>query len=80
MLCTAESNNMKLTYDQAKQISDRYAFVSKNWDTINDQPFDFWYIQAVKDVLSVLGYDIDFDAVQFPETLRIVERQGGYVY
>lgn len=70
---------MKLTYDQAKQISDRYTFVSKNWNTDNE-PFDFGYVQAVKDVLSVLGYDIAFDAVQFPETLRIVERQGGYVY
>ena len=70
---------MKLTYEQAKQISDRYAFVSKNCNT-DDESFDFGYVQAVKDVLSVLGYDIAFDAIQCPETLRIVERQGGYVY
>ena len=69
---------MKLTYDQAKQISDRYAQIS-TWD-VADEPFESGYLQGVKDVLGVLGYEIAFDAVQFPETLRIVERQGGYVY
>lgn len=69
---------MKLTYDQAKQISDRYTQIS-TWD-VADEPFESGYLQAVKDVLSVLGYDIAFDAVQFPETLHIMECQGGYVY
>ena len=69
---------MKLTYDEAKRISNRYDQI-QTWD-ITDEPFESGYLQAVKDVLSVLGYDIAFDAVQFPETLRIVERQGGYVY
>lgn len=69
---------MKLTYDEAKQISDRYAQI-QTWD-VCDEPFEVGYLQAVKDVLGVLGYDMTFDAVQFPETIRIVERQGGYVY
>lgn len=69
---------MKLTYDQAKQISDRYTRIS-TWD-VSDESFEAGYLQAVKDILGVLGYDIAFDAVQFPETLHITERQGGYVY
>lgn len=69
---------MKLTYDQAKQISDRYTQIS-TWD-VDDESFEWGYLQAVKDVLSVLGYDIAFDAVQSPETLHITECQGGYVY
>ena len=69
---------MKLTYDQAKQISDRYTCIS-TWD-VADEPFESGYLQAVKDILGVLGYEMAFDAVPFPKTLRIVERQGGYVY
>ena len=69
---------MKLTFDQAKQISDRYTCIS-TWD-VADESFESGYLQAVKDILGVLGYDMAFDAVQFPKTLRIVERQGGYVY
>lgn len=69
---------MELTYDEARRISDRYA-QTQTWD-VCDEPFEAGYIQAVKDVLGVLGYDIAFDAVQFPETMHIVERQGGYVY
>lgn len=69
---------MKLTYDEAKQISNRYTQIS-TWD-ISDESFGSGYLQAVKDILGVLGYEIAFDAVQFPETLRIAERQGGYVY
>lgn len=69
---------MKITYDQAKEISDKYTNEIKHCQP--DWSYEDGYLQAVRDVLSVLGYQALFDPFYYPETLRIAERQGGYVY